>query len=101
MVRARMARVALVAALGLACGCSTPSTCSSCSLTSRLTGLFRRGGTSQEVVGVPVEGPVIADPGTISGEGPSWVPMPQTYAPPLAPPPRPLTNEAQRMPYQP
>jgi hypothetical protein len=115
-----MARAALVAALGLACGCSTPSSCSSCpgqSFTSRLTGLFRHSG-SAEVVGAPIDGPVIADPGSFSGgypgtypggfpgtfhgEGPGCSPLPQSYAPPLAPPPRPLSSdEARRMPYQP
>jgi hypothetical protein len=115
MVRARIAGVALAAALGLACGCSTPSGCSSCpgtSLTSRLTGLFRRNNTPVEVVGSPIDGPVIADPGSAHCEGPgfgsgpalpdgpSFPPVPQSFAPPLAPPPREL-NEAQRMPYQP
>src|SRR3954451_2096424 len=108
MVRARIAGVALAAALGLVCGCSTPSSCSSCSgssLTSRLTGLFRRNGAPTEVVGAPIDGPVIGDPGSGSCEAPGYPgtgfpPMPQTFAPPLAPPPLSL-NEAQRMPYQP
>ncbi len=115
MVRARMAGVALAAALGLACGCSTPSGCSSCggsSFTSRLTGLFRHNSAPVEVVGSPVDGPVIADPGLGSCDGPdcaggppTFVPPPpqsfgpQSFAPPLAPVP-PVT-EAQRMPYQP
>jgi hypothetical protein len=121
MVRARIAGVALAAALGLACGCSTPSGCSSCSgtsFTSRLTGLFRRDRTPTEVVGSPIEGPVIGEPGPgcCDGSGglppqsfappPSFAPAPQpfapppqSFAPPLAPPPREL--EAQRMPYQP
>src|SRR5947208_15822252 len=99
MVRARLARVALVAALGVACGCSTPSSCSSCSresFTSRLTGLFRRDrGTPVEVVGEPGEGPVIPDPGTGPGpyEGPGCMTPPQTFAPPpqpFAPPPQPF-----------
>ncbi len=105
MVRARMAGVALAAALGLACGCSTPSSCSSCSggsFTSRLTGLFRRNRAPVEEVGSPVEGPVITDPGPGPYEGPGFVaPVPQTFAPPLAPPPPGTLNEAQRMPYQP
>jgi hypothetical protein len=104
MVRARMARVALVAVLGLACGCSTPSGgsgCSSCSLTSRLTSLFRRNNAPTEVVGTPVDGPVIVDPGTFPGDG-SGYPVPQSYPPPLIPAPRPAPGtEAQRMPYQP
>jgi hypothetical protein len=105
MVRARMAGVALAAALGLACGCSTPSSCSSCSsssFTSRLTGLFRRNSPPTDVVGSPIEGPVISDPGPGPApcESSGFPPMPQTFSPPLAPPPLPL-NEAQRMPYQP
>ncbi len=106
MVRARMAGVALAAALGLACGCSTPSGCSGCSgssLTSRLTGLFRRDAVSSEVVGSPVEGPVISEPcdGGGCAAPPAFTgPLPQTFAPPLAPPPR-LQNGAQPMPYQP
>lgn len=114
MVRARLAGVALAAALGLACGCSTPSGCSSCSgtsFTSRLTGLFRRD-RPVEVVGSPIEGPVIADPGPGCCEGSGGIPpqpfpppqgfapAPQSFAPPLAPTPHEL-NEAQRMPYQP
>jgi hypothetical protein len=105
MVRARLTRAALATLLGLACGCSSsPSLCSSCpgsSFSSRLTSLFRHGGCSGEVVGAPMEGPVIADPGPPPGEAPGFAPLPQSFAPPLAPPPRPLTNEAQRMPYQP
>jgi len=130
MVRARLAGVALAAALGLACGCSTPSGCSTCSgsssFTSRLAGLFRRGGTPVEVVGSPVDGPSIPEPGCCDGQGfaspptafpavppafppapqsfapaaPAFPPAPQSFAPPLAPPPHEL-NEAQRMPYQP
>jgi hypothetical protein len=110
MVRARLAGVALAAALGLACGCSTPSGCSSCSgssFTSRLAGLFRHGGSAPvEVVGSPVDGPIIPEPGCCDGPGfaapppsPAFPPVPQSFAPPLAPPPREL--EAQRMPYQP
>jgi hypothetical protein len=105
MVRARMARLALAAALGVACGCSSVSSCSSCpgeSFTSRLTSLFRRDrGVPVEVVGEPAVGPVIADPGIGPGpgpyEGPGCAPLPQSVAPPLFPPP----NEAHRMPYQP
>src|SRR5438128_10979505 len=102
MVRARIAGVALAAALGLACGCSTPSGCSSCpgtSLTSRLTGLFRHNSTPVEVVGSPIDGPVIADPGPGPYEGPgcapvspSFPPVPQSFAPPLAPPPHELNE---------
>ena len=120
MVRTRMARVAVAAALGLACGCSSmSSSCSSCSpsLTSRLTGLFRRDSAPVEVVGSPFEGPPITDPGCCgpyngpgfppvpqSGpyDGPGYLPVPQTGPPPLIPAPRPFApNEAQRMPYQP
>jgi hypothetical protein len=115
MVRARLAGVALATALGLACGCTAPSGCSECgspSLTSRLTGLFRRHGTPTEVVGSPIEGPVIADPGGCDGPGcgaalpPTFSPPPPAVLPPDGfPPPQsfppPLTNEAQRMPYQP
>src|SRR5947208_3048023 len=99
MVRARLAGVALAAALGLACGCSTPSGCSSCSLSSRLTGLFRRDRASTEVIGGAAEGPVIGDPGEGAGCAPPTfvAPLPQTFAPPLAPPP--LQNGAQPMPY--
>jgi hypothetical protein len=117
MVRARIAGVALAAALGLVSGCSTPSGCSSCpgtSFTSRLTGLFRHNSTPVEVVGSPIDGPVIADPGPGCCDGSggglppqsfppmpqSFGPVPQSFAPPLAPPPRQF-NEAQRMPYQP
>jgi hypothetical protein len=113
MVRARLAGVALAAALGLACGCSTPSGCSSCpgsSFTSRLAGLFRHGSSAPvEVVGSPIDGPMIPEPGLCDGPGcaspppafpPAFPPVPQSFAPPLAPPPHEL-NEAQRMPYQP
>jgi hypothetical protein len=102
-----MARVAVAAALGLACGCSSmSSSCSDCSpsWTSRLTGLFHRNRAPVEVVGSPFEGPPIADPGPgpYPYNGPGCEPLPQTGPPPLFPPPRPFgTNEAQRMPYQP
>ena len=113
MVRARLFRVALAAALGLACGCSTPSSCSSCpgsSFTSRLTSLFRRDRASEREIGCcPIDGPVIADPGCCDGPGCAagapqpFPPMPQSFPPPpLAAVPQPLpTNEAQRLPYQP
>jgi len=105
MVRARLARVALLAALGVASGCSTPSSCTSCSdssITTRLTSLFRRNrATTTEVIGPTVEGPVLVDPGVLP-ENPGFAPMPQSIAPPLIPPPQPLQNgEARRMPYQP
>ncbi len=102
MVRARLARVALVAALGLASGCSSMSPCSgNCSLMSRLTGFFRHDRSSTEVVGTPIEGPVIADPGSFEAP-PTFGLPPQSAPPPLFPAPRPtITNEAQRMPYQP
>jgi hypothetical protein len=111
-----MAGVALAAALGLACGCSTPSGCTDCpgsSFTSRLAGLFRHGSTPVEVVGSPGDGPFLPEPGPGAFEGPgcaapapfppvpqSFAPVPQSFAPPLAPSSR-MLNEAQRMPYQP
>jgi hypothetical protein len=121
MVRAHLARVALLAALGLAAGCSTPSSCSSCSgssFTSRLTGLFRHDRGRGEVVSPGFEGPVIGDPGVMPespgcapgfapGFSPGFSPMPQmmtpqTIAPPLVPTPPPASGlEARRMPYQP
>jgi hypothetical protein len=69
-------------------------------MSSRLTSLFRRDPMPREVVGAPIEGPVIADPGACAGGG--CAPLPQSAAPPLVPPPHPVPwNEAQRMPYQP
>jgi hypothetical protein len=97
-----MARVAVAAALGLACGCSSmSSSCSGCpSWTSRLTGLFHRNSAPAEVVGAPIDGPPIGDPGPY--DAPGWLPVPQSGPPPLIPAPRPyFPNEAQRMPYQP
>ena len=111
MVRARMARVALAAALGLAAGCSSmSSSCSSCSpsWTSRLTGMFRHNSVPAEVVGAPIDGPPLGEPGPY--DGPGCMPVPQSSPPPLVPaphsglipaPPPVFHNEAQRMPYQP
>jgi hypothetical protein len=114
-----MARVALVAALGLAAGCSSMNnSCSSCepSFTSRLTGLFRHRSTPTEVVGAPFDGPLIGEPSPFEGPGcqpmpfppsgpqpfpPSALPLPQSSPPPLIPAPTPTYPiEAQRMPYQ-
>jgi hypothetical protein len=113
MVRARVFRVALAAALGLACGCSTPSGCpNNNTFGSRLTSLFRRDRAREhEIDCCPADGPVIADPGACC-DGPGcaapapppspFPPMPQTFAPPLAQAVRPIpANEAQRVPYQP
>jgi hypothetical protein len=96
-----MARVAVAAALGLASGCSSLSSCSDCSSwTSRLTSLFHRNAVPAEVVGAPIDGPVLGDPGPY--DGPGCLPVPQSAPPPLIPPPRPgYPSEAQRMPYQP
>ena len=105
MVRARLAGIALLAAVGLACGCSTPSSCGGCSndsFSARLTSLFHRNRTPPEVVGVgpEIEGPPIVDPGFMPPPDAGFAPIPQTIAPPLVPPPVPGT-EARRMPYQP
>ena len=74
MVRARLAGIALLAAVGLACGCSTPSSCGGCSndsFSARLTSLFHRNRTPPEVVGVgpEIEGPPIVDPGFYASPG--------------------------------
>ncbi|HKI31084.1 MAG TPA: hypothetical protein VKA46_04410 [Gemmataceae bacterium] len=119
MVRAHVARVALAAALGLACGCSTSSSCCGCpgsSFTSRLTSWFRHDRVVGEVVESPGDGPVVVDPGEVPGFGtvpppetftpppPQTFtpPPPQPFTPPLVPTPRPLPpGTAQPMPYQP
>ncbi len=110
MVRARMARVALVAALGLAGGCSSVNSCG-CepSWTSRLTGLFRHNSAPAEVVGAPFDGPPIGEPPPFAEPGcqpsmpmPMPMPLPQSGPPPLIPAPQPAyPTQAQRMPYQP
>jgi hypothetical protein len=113
MSRTRLLRAALAAALGLVCGCSTPSGCpgsSGSSFGSRLTGLFRRDRAEEHEFGCCPgaccgEGPVIPEPAPCNGPG--CASPPQSFAPPLAsppvgPPPRQVPwNEAQPMPYSP
>jgi hypothetical protein len=117
MVRARLARVSLAAALGLACGCSTPCGCPGTGFGSRLASLFHHDhAVGGEVVASPgcCEGPGLgyAGPGLVGpGEVPDFGPVPgPTFTPPppapltspLVPAPQPvLPGTAQPMPYQP
>jgi hypothetical protein len=106
MARAPLFRVAVAAALGLACGCSN---CSNGSFLSRLTSPFRRNCETVEMVGPgPVmEGPILADPGACPGPGcapfsPSAAPFSESAPPPIAPVPRRLGDSlSQPMPYAP
>jgi hypothetical protein len=100
MVRTRWVRVAVAAALGLACGCA--NACPD-SFLYRVTHPFQTLSRRHEVAPPPdgplVDGPMLVDPGVCNGPG--WGPVPESVPPPLmAPPPRAIP-QAQPMPATP
>ncbi len=117
MLRKRWLSLALAAALGSVCGCST-TTCNSCentSFMSRVTGFFRSRPTTTAAPccgdGVVGDGPVLVDPGygapppgyvaPAPAELQGFTPLPQSSQPPLASP-RPISlRNVDRMPLQP